>query len=81
LVHRNREPNTATFLSSMMFEGTGPSLAVEGATNLEDILRTAGARTREALVEAMGQPISAVSARDAQDFCDYWWLQLASNAG
>ena len=78
---RNREPNTATFLSSMTVEGMGPSLAVEGATDREDILRTTGARTREALVEAMGQPISAVSARDAQGFYDHWWLQLASYAG
>ena len=65
----------------MTVEGMGPSLAVEGATDREDILRTTGARTREALVEAMGQPISAVSARDAQGFYDHWWLQLASYAG
>jgi transposase len=34
-------------------------------------LRRAEARTREALVEAMGAAISAVSARDASGFFEY----------
>ena len=35
------------------------------------LLRKAEAQTREALVEAMGQAISAVSARDAQGFFEH----------
>ena len=53
----------------------------EAFAKIKSLLRKAEARTRESLVEAMGQPISAVSARDAQGFYDHWWLQLASYAG
>ena len=40
----------------------------EAFAKIKNLLRKAEARTREALVEAMGQAISAVSARDAQGF-------------
>jgi transposase len=46
----------------------------EAFAKIKDLLRRAEARTREALVEAMGQAISTVSARDAQGFfkhCGY----------
>ena len=46
----------------------------EAFAKIKSLLRKAEARTREASVEAMGQAISAVSARDAQGFfkhCGY----------
>jgi transposase len=43
----------------------------EAFAKIESLLRKAEARTREALVEAMGQAISAVSARDAQGFFEH----------
>lgn len=48
---------------------------IEGAfSKVKGLLRKAEARTREALVEAMGRALSAVSARDARGFfghCGY----------
>jgi transposase len=43
----------------------------EAFAKIKSLLRKAEARTREALVEAMGQAISAVSARDAQGFFEH----------
>jgi transposase len=43
----------------------------EAFAKIESLLRKAEARTREALVEAMGQAISAVSARDARGFFEH----------
>lgn len=44
---------------------------IEGAfAKIKGILRKAEARTREALVEAMGSAISAISAQDARGFFD-----------
>ncbi len=40
----------------------------EAFSKIKQILRRAGARTREALVEAMGEALSAVSSRDAWSF-------------
>jgi transposase len=43
-------------------------------SKVKGLLRKAQARTREALIEAMGQALSAVSARDARGFlghCGY----------
>jgi len=43
-------------------------------SKVKGLLRRAAARTREALIEAMGRALSAVSARDAQGFfghCGY----------
>jgi transposase len=43
-------------------------------SKVKDLMRRAEARTREALIEAMGVALSAVSARDAQGFfghCGY----------
>ncbi len=48
---------------------------IEGAfAKVKALLRKAAARTREALIEAMGAALSAVSARDASGFfrhCGY----------
>ena len=43
----------------------------EAFAKIKSLLRKAEARTREALVEAMRQAISAVSARDAQGFFEH----------
>jgi transposase len=46
----------------------------EAFAKLKALLRRAGARTREALVEAMGRALDAVTARDARGFfkhCGY----------
>ncbi|HKH75634.1 MAG TPA: IS630 family transposase [Rubrobacteraceae bacterium] len=43
----------------------------EAFAKIKRLLRKGEARTREALVEAMGQAISAVSARDAQGFFEH----------
>jgi len=40
----------------------------EAFSKIKEILRRAAARTREALVEAMGEALSAVSSRDAWSF-------------
>jgi len=40
----------------------------EAFSKIKEILRTAAARTREALVEAMGEALSAVSSKDARSF-------------
>ena len=43
----------------------------EAFAKIKNLLRKAEARTREALVEAMGQALSAVSARDARGFFEH----------
>ena len=40
----------------------------EAFAKLRRWLRRAGARTREALIEAMGRTLDAVTARDARNF-------------
>ena len=43
----------------------------EAFAKLKALLRRAGARTREALVEAMGRALDAVTARDARGFFEH----------
>ena len=43
----------------------------EAFAKIKNLLRKAEPRTREALVEAMGQALSAVSARDARGFFEH----------
>jgi transposase len=43
----------------------------EAFSKIKGALRKAGARTREALIEALGVAISAVSARDARGFFEH----------
>jgi transposase len=43
----------------------------EAFSKLKALLRKAGARTREALLEAMGQALDAVSASDAKSFFEH----------
>jgi transposase len=43
----------------------------EAFSKIKDFIRKAKARTREALVEAMGAAISAVTARDARGFFEH----------
>ncbi len=49
----------------------GLNLIEEAFSKVKSILRKAEARTREALVGAMGAAISAVTARDAQGFFEH----------
>ena len=43
----------------------------EAFAKLKLLLRKAGARTREALLEAMGKALDAVTAQDARGFCEH----------
>ena len=43
----------------------------EAFAKLKALLRRAGARTREALLEAMGRTLGAVTARDARGFFEH----------
>ena len=43
----------------------------EAFSKVKGLIRRAEARTREALVEAMGKALSAVSARDARGFFEH----------
>ena len=43
----------------------------EAFSNLKGMLRRAGARTKDALVEALGEAISAVGAQDAQGYFEH----------
>ncbi len=43
----------------------------EAFSKLKALLRKAGARTREALLEAMGRALEVVTAQDARDFFDH----------
>jgi transposase len=43
----------------------------EAFAKLKALLRRAGARTREALIEAMGRALDAVTARDARGFFEH----------
>ena len=55
---------------------TGPEPPIEEAfSKAKGFLRKAGARSREALVEAMGAELAAVGASDARSFfehCGYY---------
>ena len=42
----------------------------EAFSKIKEILRRACARTREALIEALGEALSAISLRDARGFFD-----------
>jgi transposase len=44
----------------------------EAFAKLKTLLGRAGARTREALIEAMGRALDAVTARDAQGFFEHY---------
>jgi transposase len=48
----------------------------EAFSKIKGILRRAGARTREALIEALGVAISAVSATDARGFFEHTGYHL-----
>jgi hypothetical protein len=43
----------------------------EAFSKVKGLLRRAGARTREALIEAMGQALDAVTNRDARGFFEH----------
>jgi hypothetical protein len=43
----------------------------EAFSKIKEILRRTCARTREALLEALGEALSAVSIRDAQGFFEH----------
>ena len=43
----------------------------EAFSKIKGILRRAGARTKEALLEVLGEALSAVSAQDARDYFEH----------
>jgi transposase len=43
----------------------------EAFSKIKGILRRAGARTKEALLEVLGEALSAVSARDARGYFEH----------
>ncbi len=43
----------------------------EAFSKVKGLLRRTGARTREALIEAMGQALDAVTSRDAREFFEH----------
>ena len=43
----------------------------EAFSKIKDLLRKAAARTQEALVEAIGPALSAVTAKDAQGYFEH----------
>jgi hypothetical protein len=51
----------------------------EALAKIKHLLREASARTREALVEAMGAALSAISARDALGFFEHAGYRLAGH--
>jgi transposase len=50
----------------------------EAFAKLKALLRKAGARTREALIEAMGRALTAVTAKDARDFFEHRGYRAAA---
>jgi transposase len=49
-------------------------------SKIKALLRRAGTRTREALVEAIGRALGAVTARDARGFFEHCGYRLASQS-
>jgi hypothetical protein len=80
-VPRNRGKNT-TLIAAITLQGAiGESMSVEGATDAEAfskikaLVRKEGARVREALVEAIGRALAAVTPEDAAGWfahAGYW---------
>ena len=52
----------------------------EAFSKIKALLRRAGTRTGEALVEAIGRALGAVTARDARGFFDHCGYRLASQS-
>ena len=52
----------------------------EAFSKIKSLLRRAGARAREALVEAIGMSLGAVNARDARGFFEHCGYRLASQS-
>ena len=52
----------------------------EAFSKLKALLRRAGARTREALVQALGQALDAVTARDARGFFEHCGYHLPAQS-
>jgi transposase len=50
----------------------------EAFSKVKGLLQRAGARTREALIEAMGQALDAVTSRDAQGFLEHCGYRSAA---
>jgi transposase len=50
----------------------------EAFSKIKALLRRAGARTRETLVEATGRALNAVTARDARSFFEHCGYHLPS---
>ena len=50
----------------------------EAFAKLKALLRKAGARTREALLEAMGRALDAVTVRDARGFFEHRGYRAAA---
>ena len=50
----------------------------EAFAKLKALLRKSGARTREALIEAMGRALTAVTAKDARGFFEHRGYRAAA---
>jgi transposase len=48
----------------------------EAFSKIKSILRKVGARSREALVEAMGKALDAITSRDARGFFEHCGYRL-----
>jgi hypothetical protein len=60
----------SSVVSATLLAGLQPYLK-EASSKIKSLVREAEARTREALVEAIGRAISAVSAQDARGFFEH----------
>jgi transposase len=47
-------------------------------TKVKGLLRKAGARTREALIEALGAALSAINAREASNFLEHCGYRISA---
>ena len=52
----------------------------EAFSKVKGLLRRTGARTREALIEAMGQALDAVTAEDARGFFEHRGYRLPAQS-
>jgi transposase len=77
---RAREPVEAQGCELLFLPPYSPGLnpIEEAFSNMKSLLRRIGARTHEALVEAMGRAICTVTTRDALGFFEHCGYRIAS---
>ncbi len=57
-------------LPTLLLAGSQPEIE-EAFAKIKSILRQAGARTKEALVEVLGEALSAISVQDARGYFEH----------